>query len=88
MISGVFALIFGGLFSFGGLPEASASLVFSWWLLLCVRRMLLQALPRGGFAVGHSLTPWAALGVGTAMVYPTLLASIGDVAHPSWRAHD
>jgi MFS family permease len=26
-----------------------------------------------------------ALGVGTAMVYPTLLASIGDVAHPSWR---
>ena len=27
-----------------------------------------------------------ALGLGTAMVYPTLLASIGDVAHPSWRA--
>jgi MFS family permease len=26
------------------------------------------------------------LGVGTAMVYPTLLAGIGDVAHPSWRA--
>jgi len=24
--------------------------------------------------------------VGTAMVYPTLLAAIGDVAHPSWRA--
>jgi MFS family permease len=34
--------------------------------------------------------PWAAgavlLGVGTAMVYPTLLAVIGDVAHPAWRA--
>ena len=28
----------------------------------------------------------ALLGVGTAMVYPTLLAVIGDVAHPSWRA--
>ena len=28
----------------------------------------------------------ALLGVGTAMVYPTLLAAIGDVAHPSWRA--
>jgi len=27
-----------------------------------------------------------ALGIGTAMVYPTLLAAIGDVAHPSWRA--
>jgi MFS family permease len=34
-----------------------------------------------GFAVGAIL-----LGVGTAMVYPTLLAAIGDVAHPSWRA--
>ncbi len=26
------------------------------------------------------------LGGGTAMVYPTLLAAIGDVAHPTWRA--
>lgn len=26
------------------------------------------------------------LGLGTAMVYPTLLAAIGDVAHPVWRA--
>ena len=25
------------------------------------------------------------LGVGTAMVYPTLLAAIGDIAQPSWR---
>ena len=28
----------------------------------------------------------ALLGLGTAMVYPTLLAAIGDVAAPSWRA--
>jgi MFS family permease len=35
----------------------------------------------GGFAAGA-----AALGAGTAMVYPTLLAAIGDVAHPAWRA--
>jgi MFS family permease len=34
-----------------------------------------------GFASGATL-----LGLGTAMVYPTLLAAIGDVAHPSWRA--
>ncbi len=34
-----------------------------------------------GFAAGAVL-----LGAGTAMVYPTLLAAIGDVAHPSWRA--
>lgn len=26
------------------------------------------------------------MGFGTALVYPTLLAAIGDVAHPSWRA--
>ena len=26
------------------------------------------------------------MGVGTAMVYPTLLAAVSDVAHPSWRA--
>jgi MFS family permease len=34
-----------------------------------------------GFATGAAL-----LGIGTAMVYPTLLAAVGDVAHPSWRA--
>jgi len=34
-----------------------------------------------GFALGAAL-----LGIGTAMVYPTLLAAIGDVADPSWRA--
>src|SRR5207244_6063472 len=26
------------------------------------------------------------LGLGTALVYPTLLAAISDVAHPEWRA--
>ena len=26
------------------------------------------------------------LGLGTAFVYPTLLAAVGDVAHPIWRA--
>ncbi len=34
-----------------------------------------------GFAIGATL-----LGIGTAMVYPTLLAAIGDIAHPAWRA--
>ena len=34
-----------------------------------------------GFALGGVL-----LGTGTAMVYPTLCAAIGDVAHPTWRA--
>ncbi len=26
------------------------------------------------------------LGLGTALVYPTLLAAVADVAHPDWRA--
>lgn len=34
-----------------------------------------------GWIIGMSL-----LGVGTALVYPTLLAAISDVAHPKWRA--
>jgi MFS family permease len=34
-----------------------------------------------GFALGAVL-----LGAATAMVYPTLIAAIGDVAHPTWRA--
>ena len=34
-----------------------------------------------GFVIGAVL-----LGLGTAMVYPTLLAAIGDVAGPAWRA--
>ena len=52
--------------------------------------MLLQAMALAGTALAGSFLPWAAaaivLGVGTAMVYPTLLAAISDVAHPNWRA--
>jgi MFS family permease len=52
--------------------------------------MLLQAVALAGIALAGGFLPWAAgailLGVGTAMVYPTLLAAVGDVAHPGWRA--
>lgn len=52
--------------------------------------MLLQALALAFIALVGSFAWWVvgalALGVGTAMVYPTLLAAIGDVANPSWRA--
>ena len=34
-----------------------------------------------GWIIGMSF-----LGIGTALVYPTLLAAISDVAHPTWRA--
>jgi MFS family permease len=37
----------------------------------------------------NGVAPWfftgALLGAGTAMVYPTLLAAVGDVAQPTWR---
>ncbi|GAB3140648.1 MFS transporter [Micromonospora sonneratiae] len=57
---------------------------------LIVSGMLTQAVALGLVATADTFPAWAAatvlLGAGTAMVYPTLLATIGDVAHPSWRA--
>jgi MFS family permease len=44
------------------------------WIVVFANSML-------GWIIGMSL-----LGVGTAFVYPTLLAAISDVAHPKWRA--
>jgi MFS family permease len=58
------------------------------WMIAC--GMWVQAGGIGLIAATSSFFPWMTgavlLGVGTAMVYPTLLAAIGDVAHPSWRA--
>jgi MFS family permease len=58
------------------------------WLI--VAGMLVQALALAAVVRASSFTHFALaallLGLGTAMVYPTLLAAIGDVAHPSWRA--
>jgi MFS family permease len=57
---------------------------------LIVGGMLLQAAAIASFVMTRGFSRWAAavvvLGVGTAMVYPALLAAIGDIAHPSWRA--
>lgn len=57
---------------------------------LIVAGMLLQAGAIAAIAVAGGFAAWAAamvvLGVGTALVYPTLLAAVGDVAHPTWRA--
>ena len=58
------------------------------WLI--VFGMWIQAVGIGAVIVSSSFAGFAAgaalLGLGTAMVYPTLLAALGDVAHPSWRA--
>lgn len=52
--------------------------------------MLTQAAALAWMALVTGFIAWAVgalvLGIGTAMVYPTLLAAIGDVAHPTWRA--
>ncbi len=52
--------------------------------------MVVQAAALALIATATGFWPWAfsavLLGIGTAMVYPTLLATIGDVAYPLWRA--
>ena len=57
---------------------------------LIVAGMWVQA---GGLlltSITHSFGWWflasVLLGLGTAMVYPTLIASVSDASHPSWRA--
>lgn len=51
--------------------------------------MLLQGIALAAIALVRGFWPWIGaavlLGAGTAMVYPALLASVGDVAHPRWR---
>lgn len=58
--------------------------------ILIVLGMWVQALGIICIAMFDSFWPFAfgnlLLGIGTAMVYPTLLAAIGDVAHPRYRA--
>ncbi len=52
--------------------------------------MAIQAMSLWLFVAGQGFGLWltgaALLGLGTAMVYPTLLAAISDVAQPEWRA--
>ncbi len=57
------------------------------WLIAA--GMVLQGVALVVIVLVRGLTPWllagVLLGIGTAMVYPTLLAAVADVAHPSWR---
>jgi MFS family permease len=57
---------------------------------LIVGGMMLQAVAIWFATLGDSFEAWLAsvtlVGVGTAMVYPTLLAAISDVAHPAQRS--
>jgi MFS family permease len=59
---------------------------------LIVGGMLIQAIGHAVIGLGlaapllSGLVGSVLLGLGTAMVYPALLAAVGDVAHPTWRA--
>ena len=57
------------------------------WLI--ASGMWTQAAGIGLLVIGRGFGVWLGgvvlLGLGTAMVYPTLLAAISDVAHPEWR---
>ena len=57
------------------------------WLIAA--GMMVQGVALAVMVMVNGMTAWlltgAALGIGTAMVYPTLLAAVGDVAHPRWR---
>jgi MFS family permease len=86
---GVLAAIYPGLWGLGQLlTGAWSDRVGRKWLI--VAGMWIQAAAIVLIALGNDFTVWmiamALLGVGTAMVYPTLLAAVGDLAHPRWRA--
>jgi MFS family permease len=57
--------------------------------ILIVTGMLLQGAALIAMTAMTGFGEWAGtlivLGIGTACVYPALLAAIGDIAHPSWR---
>jgi MFS family permease len=58
------------------------------WLI--VAGMIVQGIALVSMALTRGPIAWSialvALGIGTALVYPTLLAAVGDIARPSWRA--
>jgi len=86
---GVLVALYPAVWGFGQLVTGALS--DRWgrkWLIAA--GMWAQAVAIGLIASVRGFWPWTGgallLGAGTAMVYPTLLAAIGDVAHPTWRA--
>ncbi len=86
---GVLAAIYPAVWGLGQLFAGGLSDRIGRKRLIAVG-MAVQAAAIAGMGVVSGFTLWVGgammLGAGTAMVYPTLLAAIGDVAHPSWRA--
>src|SRR5205823_3294883 len=86
---GVLAALYPAVWGLGQLVTGALSDRWGRKWLIAVG-MWTQAVAIGMIAASVGFTPWAVgavlLGAGTAMVYPTLLAAVGDVAHPNWRA--
>jgi MFS family permease len=86
---GVLAALYPAVWGFGQLGTGALSDRIGRKALI-VGGMLTQAVALGIVAASDTFAFWVVgavlLGAGTAMVYPTLLAVIGDVAHPAWRA--
>ena len=86
---GLLAAIYPATWGFGQLVTGALSdrtgrkplIVWGMWTQAAGIGVVTLAQAFAGFVIGAVL-----LGIGTTMVYPTLLAAIGDVAHPSWRA--
>jgi MFS family permease len=86
---GVLAAVYPGVWGLAQLATGWASdrLGRKWMI---ASGMWLQAAGILLTAATRSLAPWTLgavlMGLGTALAYPTLLAAVGDAAHPSWRA--
>ena len=85
----VITAIYPGVWGIGQL--ATGTMSDRWgrkWMIAA--GMMVQAVGIGLFALGDGYAVWVLaavlLGVGTALVYPTLLAAVSDIADPSWRA--
>jgi MFS family permease len=86
---GVLAALYPAVWGIGQLfTGAWSDRIGRKWLIAA--GMWVQAAAIGLIAASGTFGLWALgavlLGAGTAMVYPTLLAAVGDVAHPAWRA--
>jgi MFS family permease len=86
---GIVAAVYPGVWGLGQLVTGALSdrLGRKWMI---VAGLWVQATGILTVVAVHSFALWVMaavlMGLGTALVYPTLLAAVSDVAHPEWRA--
>jgi MFS family permease len=86
---GILAAVYPAIWGFGQLISGAWSdrvgrkplIVAGMWTQAAAIAVIAGVDTFDAWVVGMAL-----LGVGTALVYPTLLAAVGDLAHPHWRA--